>query len=366
MITSNEKRKPCSVYGIPFFRVTVLSFVGLCVGVILTSSTLQLSIIFDSSIEIKRNVTDGNSKLSTNPYVGVKQEDKLSNNTNTTSSRRQSNCISCFQHNFNYVIQNDRICKLYSPNQTVELIVLIMTIHKNTNERMALRATWLSYTKNNTANVRYAFLLGEIDDNKQQEAILKENSVYHDIIKEDFIDKYVNLTYKTIMGFKWASTKCAHAHYVMKTDDDMFVNIPNVLNTCKGSHNETLQKAILGACHIKASPIRNQKSKWFASVASYPEKSYPGFCSGTGYLTSMHVASEVYKISHTIPFFHLEDVYVSLCIRKLGFKLQPISGFNAGRPKMDPCLYKGDKLITAHQLTPVMLKSIWHGKCVKQ
>ncbi|XP_053388279.1 beta-1,3-galactosyltransferase 1-like [Mercenaria mercenaria] len=355
MITSNLKRKTCSVYGQNFFKITVISFVGLCVGVMISSSTLQLSIIDNSR-----------TKLLTKPYVGVQQEGKLSNNTNIRSSRRQSDCISCFQHNFNYVIQNDRICKLYSSNQSVELLVLIMTTHKNKNERMALRSTWLSYTKNNTSNVRYAFLLGEIDDDKIRIAVLKENSVYHDIVKEDFIDMYSNLTYKTIMGFKWASTKCSNAHYVMKTDDDMFVNIQNVLSICKSNQSETLQKAIIGACHINARPIRDQRSKWFASVVSYPEKSYPGFCSGTGYVTSMHVAREVYKISPSVPFFHLEDVYVSLCVRKLGFKIQPVPGFNAGRPKMDPCLYKGDKLITAHRLTPVMLKSIWHRKCVQK
>ncbi|XP_053391642.1 beta-1,3-galactosyltransferase 1-like [Mercenaria mercenaria] len=353
MVILNVKRKTCSVYGQNIYKITVTLFVGLCVAVMISTFTLQLSIKDDSR-----------SKLLTDICNDVENEDTLNYNTNNTSSRRQSNCISCFQHNFNFVIQNDRICKLYSPNQSVELIVLIMTTHNNKNERMALRTTWLSYTKNNTVNVRYAFLLGEINDNTHKEAVLKENSVYHDIIKEDFIDKYMNLTYKTIMGFKWASTKCSHVHYVMKTDDDMFVNIKNVLNICKGNHSETLQKSILGDCHIKACPVRDQNSKWFASVDSYPKKSYPGYCSGTGYVTSMHVAKEIHKISPNVPFFHLEDIYVSLCIERLGFNLQPFSGFNAGRPSMDPCDYKGEKLITVHQVSPEMLKTIWNGKCV--
>ncbi|XP_045210108.2 beta-1,3-galactosyltransferase 1-like [Mercenaria mercenaria] len=297
----------------------------------------------------------------------VKKEivDKFGNSVNTNVNRRQYNCSSCFLHNFNYVIQNERICEQYSPNQTIDLIVLIMTTHKNIRARTALRSTWLSHTKNNTANVRYAFLLGETSDYRYKESVLQENSVYHDIIKEDFVDTYMNLTYKTIMGFKWAATKCMHASYVMKTDDDMFVNIPNVLKIFKGPNIEILQTTVVGACNAKARPIRNRKSKWFASEDSYPEKFYPGFCSGTGYVTSMHVANEVYKISPSVPFFHLEDVYVSLCIKVLGFKLQAMPGFNAGRPKMDPCLYKGEKLITAHQLTPVMLQLVWFRQCPK-
>ncbi|XP_060597817.1 beta-1,3-galactosyltransferase 1-like [Ruditapes philippinarum] len=291
---------------------------------------------------------------------------KYGNKANTKTKTRQHNCTSCFEHNFNYVIQNKNICQLYSTNQTIELLILIMTTHKNNRARAALRSTWLSVTKHNKGNVRYAFLLGEITDKWQKEAVLEENNIHHDIIKEDFIDTYMNLTYKTIMGFKWATVFCQTALYVMKTDDDMFVNISNLLKMLTDTNKEKLQTSVMGACNSKARPIRSQKSKWFASEDSYPDKFYPGFCSGTGYVTSMHVAKEVYLISPSVPFFHLEDVYVSLCIRKLGFKLQAMPGYNAGRPKLDPCVYKGDKLITAHQLSPIMLQMIWGKQCIRK
>ena len=41
-----------------------------------------------------------------------------------------------------------------------------------------------------------------------------------------FQDIYYNLTLKTVMGLKWCSIYCNQAKYVMKTDDDIFVNIP--------------------------------------------------------------------------------------------------------------------------------------------
>ncbi|XP_053374373.1 beta-1,3-galactosyltransferase 1-like [Mercenaria mercenaria] len=310
----------------------------------------------DSSLVKEQEVDDSAEK---NEII-----DKFGNNVNTNVNRRQYHCSSCFLHNFNYVIQNERICEQYWPNQSIVLIVLIMTTHENIKTRTALRSTWLSHTKNNTANVRYAFLLGETANYRLKESVLRENSVYHDIIKEDFVDTYMNLTFKTIMGFKWVATKCMRASYVMKTDDDMFVNIRNVLKIFQGPYIKILQKTVVGACSAKARPIRSMKSKWFASEDSYPGKFYPGFCSGTGYVTSMHVANEIYKISPSVPFFHLEDVYVALCINVLGFKLQSLPGFNVGRPKMDPCLYKGEKMITAHRLTPDMLRLIWFRQCV--
>ena len=39
-------------------------------------------------------------------------------------------------------------------------------------------------------------------------------------------DTYTNLTLKTVMGLKWGAIFCPQAKYVMKTDDDIFINVP--------------------------------------------------------------------------------------------------------------------------------------------
>ena len=44
----------------------------------------------------------------------------------------------------------------------------------------------------------------------------------------DFLDTYQNLTIKSIMSLKWASQNCKEAAYVVKMDDDIFVNPPNL------------------------------------------------------------------------------------------------------------------------------------------
>ena len=41
-----------------------------------------------------------------------------------------------------------------------------------------------------------------------------------------FQDTYRNLTLKTVMGLKWSAIFCPQAKFVMKTDDDIFVNLP--------------------------------------------------------------------------------------------------------------------------------------------
>ena len=327
---------------------------------------------FNNKVTVKRlNDTSGKKdtiqRIVTTVNTATIQYNVLGNPIieGATDNKRKDKCNNCFKHNFKYVIDNPDICKLHSDQTDLELLIIILTVHKNIQQRNALRETWLTHTKNNTANVRYAFLLGEVKDNKLQADIMKESGVYNDIIKEDFVDVYSNLTYKTIMGFKWAATKCGVIKAVLKTDDDMYINVPNVLDIVRKNFS-TLMTNIVGHCAQRAGPIRNQKSKWFASINSYPGKVYPGFCSGTGYLTSLIVARKVFEVSPHVPFFHLEDVYVALCIKKLGYHLKGFPGFNPGHPKLDPCVYNGKSLVTAHYMTPTMTRQMWNARCIRR
>ncbi|KAL3885846.1 hypothetical protein ACJMK2_025878 [Sinanodonta woodiana] len=282
----------------------------------------------------------------------------------TVLSPRPDACEACFSHNFKYVIDNDVMCKLYNDSQEIDLIIFIFTTHQHQQERNAIRQTWLNCTNINKANIRYSFLLGEVSDENIRKLVEDENKIHNDIIKEDFVDTYQNLTYKTIMAFKYAITKCSHAKFVLKTDDDVWVNIPGLLKVLQ-REKMTLQTAVAGACFHGANPNRNPDSKWYASIQSYPHDSYPGFCSGTGYVTSNNVVNKIFEISKNVPFFHLEDVYVAMCIRKLGYRLHKIAGFNNIRPPFDPCLYKGDNLITSHEVPPEMLISYWNTTCTR-
>lgn len=48
---------------------------------------------------------------------------------------------------------------------------------------------------------------------------------YGDIVQEDFVDSYRNLTHKAIMALRWVSQNCQNAKLILKADDDIFINI---------------------------------------------------------------------------------------------------------------------------------------------
>ncbi|XP_060556266.1 uncharacterized protein LOC132716939 [Ruditapes philippinarum] len=275
---------------------------------------------------------------------------------------RDQTCNNCFVHNFSYIINNANICQRKSPMDSIFLFIMIFTTHENFEQRDVIRKTWLTYASQNTGHIRYAFLLGESTHDDLHEKVLQENSIHHDILKEDFVDTYMNLTYKTIMGFKWVVTHCPTAQYVFKTDDDMFINIPNLMKFLEQS-GEELDNVIAGSCFIDAYPDRDNTSKWFVSKDEYKEKMYPSFCSGTGYLTSMNVVDKIYRISPNVAFYFLEDIYIGFCLRQIGGTIKDVKGFHNYEPELDSCAYKGDGLITAHWITPEKMEEIWKSKC---
>ncbi|ESO93885.1 hypothetical protein LOTGIDRAFT_105149 [Lottia gigantea] len=274
---------------------------------------------------------------------------------------RKDKCSNCFLHNFKYEIINSNICKVQN-DITVDIFIIIFSIPRNIANRNAIRKTWVSASRNNTANTRYAFFFGISSD---KNILFQEAKIYKDIIMEDFQDSYQNLTYKTMMGFKFVTLFCNNAKYILKTDDDMWINL-NWLNEYLRTNSQKLINSVGGYCFKSASPIRKKSSKWYAGFESYPSKKYPGFCSGTGYIFTNKTAQQVFEISRNVPFYHLEDVYVSLCIRQLGYTLEHIPGFRNGTgTNADLCRYKKKSVITWHKVPPGKLLKIWSKNCTQ-
>ena len=80
-------------------------------------------------------------------------------------------------------------------------------------------------------SAKLIFLLGTTStpDSELEQRIAEETALHGDLVREDFLDTYQNLTLKTLAGVKWAGQFCGQAEFVMKTDDDMYVNVGEVM-----------------------------------------------------------------------------------------------------------------------------------------
>ncbi|XP_076088410.1 beta-1,3-galactosyltransferase 5-like [Mytilus galloprovincialis] len=239
----------------------------------------------------------------------------------------------------------------------VLLAILIFSNPSNIERRKVIRETWLSDIN---SSIRYTFVVARKANSDHKKQLQEEIDEHKDIVQFDFIDSYKNLTFKTISSFKWIMTVCPRASYVLKIDDDMWLNKKALTSILL---HGAIKGAIGGNCHRGESPIRDPENKYYISWRSYPYGIYPPFCSGTAYVMDFQVMKAIVNVSKDVPYFPLEDIYVALCMTKLKAKVINLYGFNSVHVRGNPCWLKSDWLVTTHEFLPFELRRIWNTQC---
>ncbi|OQR68222.1 beta-1 [Tropilaelaps mercedesae] len=262
------------------------------------------------------------------------------------------------------ILQPTNLTALITPSETRcdqqrLLTIVVCSAVGNDEARKAIRETWATEAPRDS---RVFFLVGRplfSNDTQLQDKIEAEANRYDDLIQEDFLDTYNNLTLKSAFLLKWAnSSGCsASSRFVLKTDDDMYVNVHNLVSLLKAKGRSRM---LLGALIAKAIPLRDYKSKWYVPSYVFGEKAYPNYLSGTGYVMSTDVIADLLRMTEKTPFFHLEDIYITgLLARRLGVRRLNHEGFKFYKRKNSVCVFR--RLITAHKMTPLELKLMFQG-----
>ena len=55
--------------------------------------------------------------------------------------------------------------------------------------------------------------------------------------------------YKAVMGLKWASRFCANAKFIVRVDDDVFLNVDNLIHFLKTDEGASMQVTV-GCCWL--------------------------------------------------------------------------------------------------------------------
>ena len=115
---------------------------------------------------------------------------------------------------------NHPVCK---SEDKLRLLIMVYSSPNNYERRRIIRKTW-GKAFANFPGVRMLFLLGQSPTGLESD-LESEASKYEDMVQEDFIDTFVNLTLKATFMFKWIKDNdCLSAKFLFKVDDDTFVN----------------------------------------------------------------------------------------------------------------------------------------------
>jgi hypothetical protein len=271
--------------------------------------------------------------------------------------KRRSKVVN--EYPYKYVLTPKRSC-----NNDTYMVILVHSFHPYDDRRHAIRSTWGGAAvgrhhwprENITRKVKLFFMLGTHPLTKMNSAIRKESEKYDDIIQGNFFDAYVNMTLKSLLGLKYMSDYCKHAQYLLKSDDDMIVNMPYLLDILQ---EKNITRSIMGPLNRGSKVFR--AGKWKVSLTDFPFRIYPAYESGSAYVITNDLVSDLYNTSHYVRHFHVDDAYITGILGKIiGVNHQEQKGFAFWTDKAPVlCDIINNIKISGTKMTPKKLEDFW-------
>ncbi|XP_063152720.1 beta-1,3-galactosyltransferase 2-like [Candoia aspera] len=262
-----------------------------------------------------------------------------------------------YSKDYNFLINEPDKCQKRNPF----LVLLVVTKPQDFVERQAIRHTWGNESLVAGVSILRLFLTGvhPVFGSQLQNLLEEESSTHKDIIQQDFLDTYNNLTLKTLMGMEWISKFCPNATYVIKADADIFLNVNYTVSQLLQPHQSPKKAYMTGYIYRNAKPFRSKAYKWYVPWEVYPNDTYPPYCAGPGYVFSGDLAQKIYQVAHTIRVINMEDVFMGICLYELGISVtdSPWGLFNMDKISYEKC--KFSKLVFVHHFGPQELLQIW-------
>lgn len=244
-------------------------------------------------------------KSTTSSYTDAETESTLSSTVINRASVGQNS------HNFSYLLNEPTICSAQRSN--LFTITFVHSAPGNYKRRILIRETWGNPKFYSQVGNVVLFALGVSKDPKIQMSINHESDRFHDVIQENFIDSYRNLTFKAILWLKWVTFYCPQAKYIVKVDDDIFVNPFHLANHLKSLYvREIASKRSILCLSWDGMPVmRNKTNKWYVSPEDYPNDYFSIYCSGSAYMITNDLIQPMYNKSLTTKFFWVDDFYTT-------------------------------------------------------
>ncbi|XP_070780827.1 N-acetyllactosaminide beta-1,3-N-acetylglucosaminyltransferase 2a [Enoplosus armatus] len=244
------------------------------------------------------------------------------------------------------------------------LLLVVKSLIPHFDRRQAIRETWGRAGVLANRTVATVFLLGNtlsVDHFPDLLGMLGHEAALHkDVLQWDYRDTFFNLTLKEVLFLEWFSQNCPHAQYILKGDDDVFVNTLRIVDFLEGLSEIKAKDLFIGDVISNATPHRDQKLKYFIPESVFVGQ-YPPYAGGGGYLYSGELALRLYNASQQVALYPIDDVYTGMCLKKLGLVPEVHSGFRTfdieEKYRYNPCAHRS--LMLVHSRTPQEMLTIW-------
>jgi hypothetical protein len=110
----------------------------------------------------------------------------------------------------------------------VFLVLGVISAPPNFEWRRSIRSTWWKLVSHQPVSSVLRFVIGWRDDPLLEKRLEAESDVHSDIIRVPVRDTYINLIYKVLQFFDWATANFNFA-YLMRVNDNTFLTLDRLL-----------------------------------------------------------------------------------------------------------------------------------------
>ncbi|KAM4659583.1 LOW QUALITY PROTEIN: UDP-GalNAc:beta-1,3-N-acetylgalactosaminyltransferase 1 [Amazona ochrocephala] len=225
------------------------------------------------------------------------------------------------------------------------LFILVSSYPEDVTSRQAIRmmgsqSFWWGH------RILTLFLLGQDSQRENNAAALVEDEsiLYGDIIRQDFMDTYNNLTLKAIMAFRWVTEFCSNSRFLTETDTDVFIYTANLIKFLLKLNSSDI---FTGYPLIDNFAYRSSYQKTYILYDEYPFRLYSLY-----YILDGKLALRIYELMSHIKPIKFEDVYVGFGLNLLTVNIsipEDNQQFFLYKINFDICKYR--HFIAVHGIT---------------
>ena len=227
----------------------------------------------------------------------------------TTDNPNYANIKSSSSHKLNKSILQTKIkCET-----DYRLLILVSSHVSNFEQRHVIRNTWGKRIIEKW-QWKVFFLIGKSKYKKDRLSVKKENSINKDLILSNTYEDFFSLTDKLRVGLQWSSKHCNFS-YLLKSDDDVFINIPQLFAFLNKKHTP---KTDLYAGNVQYFAVVARYGRYGVTQNEYPKKRYPRYCSGGGFVLSRDTVRKFVNHFADVPYMKIDDAYIGELALKSG------------------------------------------------
>ena len=306
-------------------RIFICSLIIIFVGIFYklyhacTCTCTFSDIVFQSDLRVSQeddnvlapthaSFLDASKNLATKSGLNSNVVRSKDNTSKPSLSVNKSKIEEKFYFQLKTILENASLCQ-----DNPQIVLSIFSAPTDFTNRAVLRRTWAKNLRFLGVEVRILFPIGRPQNIQHQSDIERESRTFGDILQQDYIDSYHNLSLKRLASIDWQLRRCANAHWTVKADDDVFVNTHRLIEFYLYYRQHNLSGFY---CLINYGAETYREGKWKVTEEEYPYERYPDYCLGLFTIWSLDEARALREAAKTTKFLWVEDVFTGGILRK--------------------------------------------------